>query len=148
MPHVERMPWAELRERVARVGQRNATLMALMPAECQSLNNVIQLKDGSAVTLDYVIETLGNIDIDKVHDSFMIGQRFEFTQPILLSDDNIAYECYYNGPQSMTEIEFEDGSIYRFTENHKLLVNRDGNTIWIEVKDLTESDDIVSVNDR
>lgn len=29
----ERMPWAELREQVKRTGQRNATLMALMPAE-------------------------------------------------------------------------------------------------------------------
>lgn len=33
VPHVERMPWDELRERVARVGQRNATLMSAMPAE-------------------------------------------------------------------------------------------------------------------
>ena len=29
----ERMPWASLREQVRRTGQRNATLMALMPAE-------------------------------------------------------------------------------------------------------------------
>ena len=33
VPHVERMPWASLREQVQRTGQRNATLMALMPAE-------------------------------------------------------------------------------------------------------------------
>lgn len=33
VPYVERMPWAELREQVQRTGQRNATLMALMPAE-------------------------------------------------------------------------------------------------------------------
>ena len=31
--HQERMPWAALREQVQRTGQRNATLMALMPAE-------------------------------------------------------------------------------------------------------------------
>ena len=31
--HQERMPWASLREQVQRTGQRNATLMALMPAE-------------------------------------------------------------------------------------------------------------------
>ena len=31
--HQERMPWAELREQVKSTGQRNATLMALMPAE-------------------------------------------------------------------------------------------------------------------
>jgi len=33
VPHVERMPWADLREQIKRTGQRNATLMALMPAE-------------------------------------------------------------------------------------------------------------------
>ena len=33
VPHQERMPWQSLREQVQRTGQRNATLMALMPAE-------------------------------------------------------------------------------------------------------------------
>ena len=33
VPYVERMPWPSLREQVQRTGQRNATLMALMPAE-------------------------------------------------------------------------------------------------------------------
>lgn len=31
--HQERMPWAELRAQIKQTGQRNATLMALMPAE-------------------------------------------------------------------------------------------------------------------
>jgi len=33
VPHTERMPWAELREQIQEYGQRNATLMAIMPAE-------------------------------------------------------------------------------------------------------------------
>jgi ribonucleoside-diphosphate reductase alpha chain len=33
VPHVERMPWAELREDLRVVGIRNSTLMAIMPAE-------------------------------------------------------------------------------------------------------------------
>ena len=33
VPHVERMPWAELREQLQATGIRNSTLMALMPAE-------------------------------------------------------------------------------------------------------------------
>jgi ribonucleoside-diphosphate reductase alpha chain len=33
VPHVERMPWAQLREDAKKYGIRNATLMALMPAE-------------------------------------------------------------------------------------------------------------------
>jgi len=33
VPHQERMPWTELRDQIKSTGQRNATLMALMPAE-------------------------------------------------------------------------------------------------------------------
>ncbi len=33
VPHCERMPWNSLREQIKKTGQRNATLMALMPAE-------------------------------------------------------------------------------------------------------------------
>jgi ribonucleoside-diphosphate reductase alpha chain len=33
VPYQERMPWQALREQIVRTGQRNATLMALMPAE-------------------------------------------------------------------------------------------------------------------
>ena len=33
VPYQERMPWAELRKQIQETGQRNATLMALMPAE-------------------------------------------------------------------------------------------------------------------
>jgi ribonucleoside-diphosphate reductase alpha chain len=33
VPHVERMPWNELREELKQYGIRNATLMAIMPAE-------------------------------------------------------------------------------------------------------------------
>jgi len=60
VPHVERMPWASLREQLAATGIRNATLMALMPSETsaqianatngieppRSLISVKQSKDG------------------------------------------------------------------------------------------------------
>ena len=144
VPYQERMDWKSLREDLKEYGIRNSTLMALMPAECQSLTNEMKLKDGSILSLAEVIQDMGNIDIEKVHNDMMIGQRFEFSKPVELAD-SIAYECYYNGPKSMTEIELEDGSVYRFTENHKLLVNREHVEEWIEVKDLRETDEIISV---
>lgn len=36
LPHVERMPWAELREELKKYGIRNSTVMALMPSETSS----------------------------------------------------------------------------------------------------------------
>jgi hypothetical protein len=143
VPHQERMPWQQLREQVRATGMRNATVMALMPAECQSLTNTMTLKDGSSTTLAAIIQDHGNIDIDKVHSDMMIGQRFPFLKPVELSNST-AYECYYNGPMPVTEIEFEDGSTYKFTENHKLLVHRGGTEVWITVSELSEDDDIIT----
>ena len=145
--HKERMPWQSLRKQLQQTGIRNSTLMALMPAECQSLSNEMLLEDGSTATLEEIIQDYGKINIDAVHEKFMLGQRFPFLKPIKLFN-SIAHECYYNGPRSITEIEFEDGSTYKFTNNHKLLVNRNETEMWVEVKDLTENDDIVSVKER
>lgn len=144
VPHMERMPWNELREDLKTYGIRNATLMALMPAECQSLNNEIQLKSGQSVTLEHLIKNIGEIDIDAVHNAQLIGQRFAFNKPIELKDSK-AYECYYNGPGSVTEIEFNDGNVYRFTENHQLLVQRNGKEVWIKVSELNDNDDVLQL---
>jgi len=142
IPHKTRMPWDNLRVDLKEFGIRNSTLMALMPAECQSLNNELRLADGSIATLEEIIQDKGNIDIKKVHDDMMIGQRFAFLKPVELAD-SVAYECYYNGPQQVDELEFEDGSTYRFTPNHKLLVRRDGIEEYVQVSDLREGDDII-----
>lgn len=145
VPYVERMPWQELREQIKTYGIRNATTMALMPAECQSLSNEIKLADGSDIMLGKLIEENGLIDINAVHASAVPGQRFEFKQPVQLADGNVAHEFYYNGYAELTEIEFEDGTVYKFTENHQLKVNRDGVERWVQVKDLVEGDDIVGM---
>ena len=140
---VYKMDWAYVRRYAVSYGIRNSTLMALMPAECQSLNNELLMHDGTPKRLDDIITEYGLIDIDSVHDNMMVGQRFQFAKPVKLLD-SVAHEFYYNGPMSVTEIEFEDDKTYRFTENHKLLVNRNGTHLWVEVKDLLESDDIVT----
>lgn len=146
VPHQERMPWDQLRQQILKTGIRNATLMSLMPSECQSLGNELRLESKESITLESLIKDIGKIDIDKIHKMQMIGQRFAFDKPIKLAENITAYECYYNGPKPVTEIEFEDGQIYRFTNDHKLLVNRSGNRVWVKVGDLVETDDIASVN--
>lgn len=140
------LDWDTLRADAQQWGIRNSTLMSCMPAECQSLDNELLLSDGTTVTLETIIKEFGCIDIEEVHNSIMPGQRFNLAKPVELANGITAYECYYNGPQPVTEIELEDGTSYKFTENHKLLVNRNGNNIWVEVKHLLEDDDIVSVN--
>lgn len=140
-----RFDWASLGDKVQRVGIRNSTLMALMPSECQSLDNLQLLKDGNKKTLKEIIEKDLSIDLDEVHSNIFPGQRFEFKTPVEFANGEKAYEFYWNGYQNVTEIEFEDGNTYKFTENHKLLVERDNKKTWVCVKDLVEEDEIVSV---
>lgn len=139
---VPKMPWEELRAQLKETGIRNATLMALMPSECQALDNEMRLRDGTVATLESVLREKAGIDIDAVHQAGMVGQRFLFQKPVELAD-SIAYECYYNGPEVVTEIEFEDGTTGRFTNNHQLLVNRGGIEQFVTVADLEEGDDVV-----
>lgn len=144
IPHVERMDWKGLRVQLKETGIRNSTVAALMPSECQSLYNMIKLANGTDIRLGDLIEEKTLIDINEVHRLGIPNQRFSFKQAVELPNGNKSYECYYNGYQKLTEIEFEDGSKYKFTENHKLLVNRNGKHIWVEVKNITEIDDIIS----
>ena len=72
VPYQERMDWKSLREDLKEYGIRNSTLMALMPAECQSLTNEMKLKDGSILSLAEVIQDMGNIDIEKVHNDCLL----------------------------------------------------------------------------
>lgn len=145
---IYKQDWHSLREQLKETGIRNSTLMALMPAECQSLYNEIMLKDGSKQILGKFIEEHTIVDINEIHASGVPGQRFALKKPVELANGNTAHEVYYNGYQSVTEIEMEDGSVHRFTENHKLLVERSGSKQWIMVADLCENDDIISVYDK
>ena len=138
---VYKMDWESLRSELKKYGIRNATLMACMPAECQSLENKMTLKDDTIATLEEIILS-GGVDIDYVHEQMMIGQRFALLKPVELKHST-AYECYYNGPAEVTLVEFEDGSSYEFTENHKLLVNKDGVELFLEIRDIVEGDYIV-----
>ena len=137
--------WESLRADAVTYGIRNSTLMALMPSECQSLNNELLLTNGTIKKLEEIIQENINITLDEVHNNIFPGQRFAFKTPVEFANGEKAYECYWNGYQSVTEIEFEYGNVYRFTENHKLLIERNRNKVFIEVKDLQETDNIISL---
>lgn len=137
-----KMDWDTLRADAKLFGIKNSTLMALMPAECQSLYNDIQLESGLSQTLGEIIEEYANLDIGSVHQTVFPGQRFEFIRPLKLADGSTAHECYYNGVADVTEVQFEDGSSYKFTNNHKLLVIRNNKEIWVTIDQLREDDDV------
>jgi len=68
------------------------------------------------------------------------------TIPTRFGDKNVT-KIWYNGKQPVREIEFEDGSSYKFTLNHKLLVKyKDGSEGWVQVADLNENMEIVEIS--
>ena len=55
--------------------------------------------------------------------------------------DQFISGLYLNGIETVYEIEFEDGKIYSFTGNHKLMTK---DKEWKRVDELTEDDEILS----
>lgn len=53
------------------------------------------------------------------------------------------YGTINNNPSPMLEFELEDGTLLKVTEDHELLVKRDGKEIRILAKDAQEDDDIL-----
>lgn len=99
---------------------------------CLDINTNILLDDGSFISLKDWIDKYPNVKLKVVsYDE----EKKEFTtgighSPRVGSITNIEFE-----------IEMEDGSIIKCTENHPFLTNRG----WVEAKDLLDSDDIISI---
>jgi ribonucleotide reductase alpha subunit len=140
VPHQERMPWDNLRSELKQHGIRNATLMALMPSECQSLENEIMLADGSIQTLENVLRNAG-VNIEYCHENQLVGERIAI-KPVDLPTGQ-ALEAYYNGIQPVYEVTIE-GNTYKFTGNHLLLVRTDIGNQWRQVNEIVPDDEIVS----
>jgi intein/homing endonuclease len=55
-------------------------------------------------------------------------------------------KIWYNGEAEVYDIEFEDGNVYSYTGNHKLLVKLpDQSEVWRRVDELTGEEDVVCV---
>lgn len=137
----ERMPWNKLREDLKTYGIRNATVMALMPSECQSKDNEMLMKDGSIKTLNQILLD-ANVDIEYYETQGIVGTRIDI-KPVELYDST-AYQVYYNGPREMYEVNIE-GTIYKFTGNHKLLVHDVYHDEFVRVDKLDNNMAITSV---
>lgn len=129
------LDWEKLRKDILKYGLRNSTLSSLMPSECQDLDNKLLMEDHTEKTLREIIQENALIPDDI---ALFPGQRFNM-KPVNLANNVVAYECYYNGVQDVDEIEFEDGSIYRFTKNHLLQISKNGQNSWVKVEDLHEN---------
>lgn len=143
-----KMPWDELREEIKLYGIRNATVMALMPSECQKWSNKLNTVTHGEVDFHELCDIYG-IDYKEV-EKFGVPQSFELDKPFIINTRNGQKEVsklYYNGDVETYDITFEDGKTYSFSGNHTLLVElQDGKHEWVRVDSLDETMNVISIN--
>ena len=100
---------------------------------CLDINTNILLDDGSFISIKDWLEKYPDvkfkvISYDEEKEEFTTGLGHT---PRIGNITNIEFE-----------IEMQDGSVIKCTENHPFLTKRG----WIEAKDLLDSDEIISIN--
>jgi ribonucleotide reductase alpha subunit len=141
--------WATLREDILKYGVRNSLVTTCPPtASCQVVDTKIHTDLGVKSFKDLLIEN--NIDYNDIEKNNE-QQWFEFNKTINVKTHNGFEEVSqikYNGHSEVYKIEMEDGSIFETTANHKFRVNRDNLEMWVEVKNLLTTDDILNIFEK
>lgn len=137
--------WAELKADIVKYGIRNSLLTTQMPTACQTIDTEIRTYKGIKSFKELITENY--IDYNDIILNDKIGW-YDFNQEIFietLEGLKPSTRIYYNGIKPITEIEMEDGTLFKATSNHKFLINRDKEQIYVSVEDLIEGDDIVNI---
>lgn len=133
--------WDALKKEIVTHGLRNSLMIAIAPTACQVATNVIQTCEGSKSIHQLLEENNYDFDAIVANNQETWLDLKDLSVPTLAGDRKVN-GLWYNGVRPTFKITFEDGSEYSYTENHKLMVTRDGENIWVMVKDLQEGDDI------
>ncbi|NBO22226.1 ribonucleoside-diphosphate reductase subunit alpha [bacterium] len=141
----DRWDWKKLKEEIAKFGVRNSLTTCIMPtASCVTSSTKIQTIEGVKSYREIMSEN--GIDwesIEKTNDQRWI----QFKNPLYVNTRfgvKTADKIFYNGKVETLEIEMEDGKIFTCSNNHRFLVNRNSEEVWVRADELKENDDIVS----
>jgi len=140
--------WNTLKEDVKTYGVCNSLVTAQMPVACQTSDTKVITEKG-VLSFKEICE-LNDIDVDNIEKNENGGVWYNFKTPILIKTLNgysISDKIYYNGYSEIINIEMEDGTIFKCSPEHKFLINRNNENIWVKVKDLNENDDIININE-
>ena len=124
----------------------------LVGASESNMRKAIEVIEGNApcVTGDTIIELeSGNkVTIAELYNGRKENQKYKIKgydpdthQVVYLELYDIIQRNALDKP--LLEFELDNGNKIKVTENHKLLINCDGKSIWKEAKDITMDDDII-----
>ena len=143
-------------ELVKSVNKKVAAMIGINPAArttcckpagnaCTTFDTKIKTEHGGMTLkeiFDYCTDNNINVDVDNIGDD----TSFQVLKDLRVFDENNDLQdvtgLYVNGIARLYEIEFEDGSVYKFTDHHKLKTTKG----WKMVKELSEDDEIISFN--
>lgn len=146
-----------MRDGATLVKETNAEIARLIGINAAARTTTTKPSGNACLTFDGVIRTeRGNKTLAQIFEECSNG---EFSPDESLSDswrvvdtelsvydENDSLQritaLYVNGVTDVYEVEFEDGVVYKFTENHKLKTARG----WVKVRDLTEEDSICQID--
>lgn len=137
--------WDSLRKSIAEHGVCNSLVTAQMPVACQTSDTRIITEKGVKSFAEIMDEN--EIDYQEIEKSFDGGVWYKFKSPLMvqtLDGYKPSDKIYYNGHSTVIEIQMEDGSIFKCSEEHKFLVDRDGEHLWIKAKDLHPDNRIIN----
>jgi hypothetical protein len=144
------MDWEGLRERIKAHGLRHSTLTAIMPCEsCLKWDTLVTTPFGKLNFHD-LASRLGFDPID-IETNNRIGWYVSDSNIEICTKDSVVTtnKIFYNGYQDVSNIELEDGTIIKATMNHRFLIkNSSGEEMWKRVYELTDGDDIISVEPK
>jgi len=140
--------WNELREDILKYGVRNSLTTCCPPtASCQVIDTRIHTENGVKSFKDMLKEN--DINWESLEGTNI--QQWITLKPFNVKTTD-GYEevnkIKYNGYSTVYQIEMEDGSIFEATSNHKFKVKRNDKEIWVEVSDLTTTDDILNIFEK
>lgn len=117
-------------------------LTTVKPSGCTSLDTEIRTCRGVLTMSElFALNGISRETTESLVEGTWIEPKVDITVKDMNNQDQKITKLYYNGVRPVYEIEFEDGNVYQFTGNHKLLTVLDG---WKRVDELTEDDEIVS----
>jgi ribonucleoside-diphosphate reductase alpha subunit len=138
--------WDSLKKDIMKYGLRNSLLCAAMPtASCVPSYTKILTSNGIETYRD--IMNKNNIDWKKIEKS-NVQSWYKFEKPIDVKTrhgNKKSKRIYYNGYKPIYNIKLENGKTIKCTANHKFLVNRNNNKVWIRADEIKENDDIVTI---